>query len=160
MDLELKDYFKIDDSHSRIRGFLVVKDEDNKIIIKKENMIVKSGRKMILDGITGKSTLNIKSPTVKFSSDATLSSADMSSLNEVIDDVTVTVSCTDEDVNDTDLWIKYTILIDYDKSPVPNKTVVNSLGLFFGDKLFSRVVFDSIGLSNNRKLTFTYYIYF
>lgn len=58
MDINLRDYFKIDDSHSKIRGFLVVKDENGNILVKKENMIVKSGRKLILNAITGGTKLD------------------------------------------------------------------------------------------------------
>lgn len=160
MDIELKDYFKIDDNHSKIRGFLVCKDENGKYLVRKENMIVKSGREMILKAITKTGELDIKNPVVKFSSNPELTNANMTTLggiefpNSGMTNNVVNISSTLED----DLSIKYTIIVDFEKAD--NNYEINSLGLFFNDKLFSRVVFDTIGLSSNRKLTFTYYIYF
>ena len=60
------------------------------------------------------------------------------------------------EVDENELILKYSFTVDGFKENYN----ANSLGLFYGDTLFSRVVFNTIGLSSNRKVTFHYYIYF
>lgn len=234
MDINLRDCFKIDDSHSKIRGFLIAKDEDGNILVKKENMIVKSGRALILDAIIGGTGLNLKNVKAKISEDATLTNSEMESMdklcvddkgfssfdniNVVGKDTSITAGKTKPTVtigenenwyfDDVDTNIKAEVevpegesldeylpriirgengnwfiisdsdyietdFIDKDELRIHYKFVVkgfdknynaNSLGLFYGEgdneTLFSRVVFNTIGLSTNRKVTFHYYIYF
>lgn len=77
-ELILRDYFKIDDDHSKIRGFVFVHDEDGKIIVKKENMIVKSGRKMIMNAITGSAAFSLDNLDMRaWKSSEGLTTADM-----------------------------------------------------------------------------------
>lgn len=46
--INIKEKFKIDDSHSNVRGIVCAYDENNKLVFTKENMIVKSGRKYLM----------------------------------------------------------------------------------------------------------------
>lgn len=165
MDINLRDYFKIDDSHSKIRGFLIAKDEDGNILVKKENMIVKSGRALIFNAITGGNELDLKDVKAKISEDYKLTTSDMIASDMNTDDL-----CADSknnyswpvsvNLNSTDLILECTFSVEgFNKN-----YNANSLGLFYGEgdneTLFSRVVFNTIGLSTNRKVTFHYYIYF
>lgn len=77
--------------------------------------------------------------------------------------------CQDMDGNDSWTFTSKNVEVDTDELVLKysfsvngfNKNYnANSLGLFYGDTLFSRVVFNTIGLSSNRKVTFYYYIYF
>lgn len=47
--INIKEKFKVDDSHSKIRGFVCAYDENGKLVFSKENMIVESGRRFILN---------------------------------------------------------------------------------------------------------------
>lgn len=46
--INIKEKFKIDDSHSNVRGIVCAYDENNKLVFTEENMIVKSGRKYLM----------------------------------------------------------------------------------------------------------------
>lgn len=48
-EIIIKEYFKADDSHSKVRGFVFAYDEDNNLVFAKENMIVKTGRRFIMN---------------------------------------------------------------------------------------------------------------
>lgn len=160
MEKELRDYFKIDDSHSRIRGFVIIKDADGRILVKKENMIVKSGRKMIFDLVKGTSTRSI-SPNVKalFSSNAelTISNMEFDDCECIINDMSVSVKTPEYDNEELTMLFKINAesTVDYD---------LNSLVLYRENgsekELFSRVVFDTIQISASSKLHINYYIYF
>lgn len=158
MEKELRDYFKIDDNHSKIRGFLVLKDENGNILIKKENMIVKSGRELILNAITPANTrntnsFNMRNLSAMVSEDDNLTTPDSTYANfNPVSGITTTV----ESVTVENLCVTFTIKAECDSGNYN----LSSLGLYHGSTLFSRVVFDKIGLSSNSKLTFTYYIYF
>lgn len=60
-NINVEDYFKVDENHSKIRGFVFCRDKDGNLVFNKENMIVKSGRSLILNAITGGDGLNITS---------------------------------------------------------------------------------------------------
>lgn len=161
MEKELRDYFKIDDAHSRIRGFVIIKDSDGNILVKRENMIVKSGRKMIFDlvrGAEGSSTI-FKSDNIlaAVSSSKTLTTSEMSLSGSSIlkSDSGISVEISDISNNETELYTCFTIDV---KSTKDNE--LNSLVLYSGETLFSRVVFDTIEISANSELTINYYIYF
>lgn len=47
--INIKEKFKVDDSHSKIRGFVCAYDEEGRLVFSKENMIVESGRRFILN---------------------------------------------------------------------------------------------------------------
>ena len=47
--INIKEKFKVDDSHSKIRGFVCAYDENGNLVFTKENMIVESGRRFILN---------------------------------------------------------------------------------------------------------------
>lgn len=238
MDINLRDYFKIDDSHSKIRGFLIAKDEDGNILVKKENMIVKSGRALILNTLLdSENKLKLKELKAKISEDSRLTYSDMTSMDTLcedskgsstwgilFDDINIVGNDTSITAGETEPVItigenknwyfdgvdtnikaevpkgkslndgylpriakgennKWFIIsdsayivddfIDKDELRIHYRFVIegfnknynaNSLGLFYGEgdneTLFSRVVFNTIGLSTNRKVTFHYYIYF
>jgi len=90
--LTLKDEFKIDDNHSKVRGVVVLSDKNNNVIFKRENMIVLSGRKWIMsNGATGWSKL-------KFGSNGEMTSPENTDIKKDIglefnfSDTTVTAS--------------------------------------------------------------------
>lgn len=164
MEKELRDYFKIDDSHSKIRGFVVIRDADGKIIVKKENMIVKSGRQLILNAITGVAAFDMRNLIMMFSENSDFTEED-TVYNECYFDDKINVAKKTKETNPvidtTECFIKFKAYVtsDEDKS-------LNSMGLCLENSednaktLFSRVVFNTIKLSANSKLELTYYIYF
>lgn len=48
-EIIIKEHFKVDDSHSKVRGFVFAYDDDDNLVFAKENMIVKSGRRFIMN---------------------------------------------------------------------------------------------------------------
>lgn len=48
-EIFIKENFKVDDTHSKFRGFVFAYDENNKLVFVKENMIVESGRRFIIN---------------------------------------------------------------------------------------------------------------
>ena len=87
-EIKISDYFKIDDSHSKIRGFVFAYDDDGNLVFHKENMIVASGRKMILNAITGRSNpaLNLSALKVKVGSGTDITTPGMKGLIKSIND--------------------------------------------------------------------------
>lgn len=57
-NINVEDYFKVDENHSKIRGFVFCRDKDGNLVFNKENMIVKSGRSLILNAITNTKDTN------------------------------------------------------------------------------------------------------
>lgn len=47
-EIFIKENFKVDDSHSKVRGFVFAYDENDNLIFAKENMIVRTGRQYIM----------------------------------------------------------------------------------------------------------------
>lgn len=169
------------------RGLVVLSDEHGNIIFKKENMIVKSGRKMLISkklditadsnpftGIIFSSNTNMVDPddnvsTLKTNYDyATLSFNNNDAtlvFNEngsAYDKRPKTPICEYAFDNDT-----LTATIEFKLWPCDDEEphLISSLGLYYTDndedKLFSRVVFPTYTLSSRVKyIQFTYYLYF
>lgn len=47
-EIFIKENFKVDDSHSKVRGFVFAYDENDNLVFAKENMIVRTGRQYIM----------------------------------------------------------------------------------------------------------------
>lgn len=159
MDINIRDYFKISDSASKIRGFLIGYTDDGKIVIKKENMIVKSGRKNILKCLTGANGMILNNDNLKIKlgndEDLTPTTPDMVGLIKYDESLSVSEQSVKvngiEDNNDPSIEIQF---------KVNGNGKISELGTFLGEEMFSRVVFDSYSVSSDMKLKFVYYIYF
>lgn len=154
MTKELRDYFKIDDSHSKIRGFVVITDENGNVLVRKENMIVKSGREMIFSAITSDSNnFDMRGLKALASPKSGLTTEDMTYSDVELGGI----DCSIGKVEVGDLEIRFPITVN------SNSATINSLCLYTEtpqNTLFSRVVFNPIELSSNSTLTINYYIYF
>lgn len=82
--INIKEKFKVDDSHSKIRGFVCAYDENGKLVFSKENMIVESGRRFILNNGINENSLKY----VQLGTSGTPASPDdtIASLNESVSD--------------------------------------------------------------------------
>ena len=58
-EINIRELFKIDDSHSKIRGFITLLDENGNVERAAENMIVKSGRELMFNALTGGTAFNL-----------------------------------------------------------------------------------------------------
>lgn len=171
-NIEVKDYFKIDDSHSKIRGFVFLYDENNNIIFKKENMIVKNGRKAILNSAFSGNTITFSK--LSFGLNSKITEPDTESLNKKNENTNITLtksntSLTEGDIKNSKENIgKY--FIDSENlqinikaklnGNVDNEGTYSEMGLFLDDTLFSRVVFPAFPLSEKHQYFIDYYIYF
>jgi hypothetical protein len=163
-------------SDSKIRGVVVIKDWSGKIILKKENMIVESGRKIIRDvfiknGIFVKSSFigtysSYLLTHVVFGSSDVASQSTMTALESEVLRVRLVES--DVVVADNSVQIKFKAIADLTNSLTG--ITIKELGLlakkFEGnietndETLFSRAVFDSIPVAAGEKYEVEYYIYF
>jgi hypothetical protein len=163
-------------SDSKIKGIVVIKDQSGNIILRKENMIVESGRKFIRDifvtnGIFAKANYlgtysSFLMTHVVFGSNDVASQSTMTSLqNEVL-----RVRLVENNVitDDNSVQIKFKAIADLTSSPIG--ITIKELGLVAkefnngvetaNEILFSRAVFDSIPVSAGEKYEVEYYIYF
>jgi hypothetical protein len=163
-------------SDSKIRGIVVIKDQSGNIILRKENMIVESGRKFIRDifitnGIAAKADYSGTYSSfllthVVFGSSDVASQSTMTSLqNEVL-----RVRLLENNVitDDNSVQIMFKAIADLTSSPIG--ITIKELGLVAkefnngvettNEILFSRAVFDSIPVSAGEKYEVEYYIYF
>ena len=160
MDINIKDYFRIDDSHSKIRGFVFAYDENDKIVFHKENMITKTGRKSILNAITGGSNLNLKGLTPALGVGRSMTTPDTATLESIIPSEHLEISPVTAVVSNTnDLYISFEFTVNMTEA-APTKYEISELALMNGGSLFSRVVFQPYTLNAETTLKFKYYIYF
>ncbi len=186
--IDIKDYFKISDDHSEVRGFIEVKDNDGNTIFVKENMITERGRQYIKnkiatslfkDNIVDDSKLdpNIRFYGMLFGKNGSITTPDMEKLIEPVP------SELNGQNDDDKLFFKiggknnsyaaYTLTSKIDKERVIqfqlsiNTTVdttvpiLREAGLFLSDKsMFSRVAFAPLTLKSGNSYTINYYIYF
>lgn len=158
-DINIRDYFKIDDSHSKIRGFVFAYDENGNLVFTKENMIVKEGRKLIFNAITGGAAFNAKGLTAKVGSGSNMTEETSMKLgNEITENIEISETTT-EIKTDPELYIKFSFNIK-PKSTLSESVEISELGLFNGETMFSRLVFQPYKLTNGSTLNFNYYIYF
>lgn len=161
-DINIRDYFKIDDSHSKIRGFVFAYDENGNLVFTKENMIVKEGRKLIFNAITGGTAFNAKGLTAKVGSGTNMTEETSTGLNNKIADEKIEIidgKDSPETKTDSELYIKFSFSVK-PKSTISEQIEISELGLFNGETMFSRLVFQPYKLTNGSTLTFNYYIYF
>jgi len=76
MEININDYFKLDDSHSKVRGFVFGFNDKDELVFAKENMITKVGRKYIMDN--GFKISNIPIKVAAIGNSDSITSADMS----------------------------------------------------------------------------------
>lgn len=165
-NIRIQDYFKIDDSHSKIRGFVFAKDENGKIIFHKENMITAAGRKLILKKIFNDSDFDFNNITAKVGNGYGVTTPATSTLENAKSVTSVTFGKTagsDLNYHEDGLYIKLIITLDYignsEEDDFNDLKQIRELGLFYGDTLFSRVAFQDYNKTTSNKLTFEYYIY-
>jgi hypothetical protein len=163
--ITLKDSFRVSDS--KITGYVVIK-ENGKIIIKKENMIVETGRKYIKDRIFGDSVLTIKKiffgnstklvePTDVLSTTFTnLTTPTSIGSLDIVDDTEFSINKT------ADREVVYTVTITKQILELMDDKFISELGLVLSDgaTLFSRLLFNAIPLTNDHTYEISYYIYF
>lgn len=177
-EINIIDSYKIDDSHSKIRGIVSLYDESGNLVFTKENMILLDGRKAIFDSIFsrtkapeivgavfGDSTaLTTQNMTIQNMGNSMQVMINTSSNSENTDSEVITTENTSisHTYNSNGTIISELFTIELDKVA---KREISCMGLLFKDnagstKLFSRVVFPTQYTSSNRKLTFKYYLYF
>ena len=160
----LKDLFKIDDNHSKIRGIVVVKDSDGKIICSRENMIVKTGRQAIFNGTNFNVNRVEDSPFIAvYGDNDKIVTANDTTLNIMKDrdNPPHRLNITLYEAKPEELYIHLRL----ESQKVIDKTECNCIGLTLKNNgepgnLFSRVVFPTRYVSQNTTLIFDYYIYF
>jgi hypothetical protein len=159
--IKLEDSFRVSDS--KVKGYVVIKEGD-KIILKKENMIVASGRKFIKDKTFGSSSKSIskilfgKGTTPTQATD-TVSTIDSVGYYDTGDTSNFSINLTDN------LTTVITINLDKNSLGVVSDTSLSELGLVLteseeDDILFSRLTFDAIPLTIDHSYEIKYYIYF
>lgn len=149
----LRDQYKIDDNHSKIRGIVFAYDENGKLLFTRENMIVKSGRAAIVSAISNGTALNLNNLTAIVGDSTAITTAGdtiADSFGTYTEIKAANITSAVEEVT-----AEYTIIVSGINSP----QTISCLGLVNGTKLFSRVVFPSYPASTGT-LTFTYYLYF
>jgi hypothetical protein len=175
----LTDNFSISDKPF-VKGVVVMKDENGRIIFKKNNLVVKSGRKLLFDlfkeCVTSATERTSKRIGVIYGSGTSAVSSTDTKLGNVINTVPLEakIESNDSEENycdidfDTEgkLYVKFTINISGNSGLATN---MSELGLCFikeeegvkkSDGLFSRIVFDPLPLTSNNKYTLEYYLYF
>lgn len=173
MNLNLNDTFKINDSHSRIRGFVTMRKENGDIIFSKENMIVKTGRAAILNAILpGENETKRDLKNIKFflSENQDLTTAE-DDYTKIKDSIKLLKGISPEmytKYNDN-LYIHYEISFRIDENS-NSKFKASSAGILLSDNisndmsdndiLFSRVVFPATSITPNTNYYVDYYIYF
>lgn len=165
MRITLNDNYKVSDNTSFAKGVVCLREKNGKIIFKKENMIVLSGREWLKNnGATGFYCM-------RFGSKGDMTTPDMTSLKG-----NITAECnyinlpTGTTINDkTENCLisedENTTTIHFIAKVVSGNTTETSreLGLFVnnGETLFSRVVFEPVAIgTNNSEYIVDYYIYF
>jgi hypothetical protein len=159
--IKLKDSFRVSDSS--IKGYVVVKEGD-KIIFRKENMIVASGRKFIKDKSFGSSSKSITKilfgkGTVPTQTTDAVSTIDLVGYYDTGDTSNFSINLSDN------LVTVITINLDKTSLGVVQDTFLSELGLVLtengqSDVLFSRLTFDAIPLTADHSYEIKYYIYF
>lgn len=182
-EINIREMFKIDDTHSKIRGFVTLFDEDNNLVRSAENMIVLSGRKLMFNALTGGTSLNLKN----------LSAALISSVNQTTsediytaDEIVATIGNSDMSLDipksDNDVHIKFTlefkpteagsfsgiILYLEEEQEEQEETEQEETEETEGDEedtektqtLFSRVIFPEYKYTSTKTYKINYYIYF
>ena len=171
--IDIKDYFKISDDHSEVRGFIEVKDSDGNTIFVKENMITETGReyikKLVYAGFGYTSDESRTLHSIHFNKDGGITNSSDTELHgtSTTDDIVFllnqegpsngyTYSIT---VTDNARSLRFSI--DITDIPAENSIVFREAGLFLdnGD-MFSRVAFAPLTLKTGNTYKINYYIYF
>ena len=181
--LELMDRYSIDDTLKPV-GVVIIKDADGNIIFKGNNMVVKTGRKMLFDLFTASSSTTFSDLT-KFSDlhafigdNSNIVRADDIFLNGYQDittnddgpqqNIPSTSSGYSTDTlyyelsgdNDREIYIHMAMRYNHSGPAMAFST----FGLYAGseghEKLFSRIVFPTRTLTSETPILIDYYLYF
>jgi len=173
----MKIYERSNINDSKIKGIVVIKDNNGKIIIKKENMIVKNGREFIRD----KFALNAGIGNFSTNYTGTYTSYSLSHIafgaSDVITQYTMTslisesfrtvLSSANVAKGTTEPYLKFTASLD--RTNQSTGYTLREIGLIIKTDpsnnnetglLFYRVVFDPIPIAAGEKYEVEYYIYF
>ncbi len=165
-------------SDSKIRGIVVIKRKDGTILLKKENAIVRNGRKFIRDkfiasGIPALSDFTSELSTyeldmIAFGSSDVATEYDMESLVSQDTESEVTISDESDAVaaESGTMFIKFSAQMD--RTALSTGYTVREIGLVLVDSavspgpdlLFSRAVFDPITIAPGETYQVEYYLYF
>lgn len=160
--INLKDDFNTKDSFRQIRGIVSLRDADSgKIIFRKENMIVESGRKFILGKVfedPNYSSFTISK--IKFGKGIDIVNPEDEDLKEEIGFLTKSIV----PEKDSDK-ILFNISLNEIKLPNEKDPVsITELGLFLSndnnDIMFSRLVFEPVYLNSGTSYELEYNVYF
>ena len=165
--MKINDYASITDS--KVRGIVVIKDANGKILVQKENMIVEAGRKFIRDSFlavalteTGLAYSEAKLTDIAFGGNDNITEYGMTELVSEFPNTRVPLTSGVYTVGTTDNNIKFTASLDRTNKDLG--FVLRELGLIITNgattSLFSRVVFDPIPVAAGEKYTVEYFIYF
>lgn len=176
--IDIKDYFKISDDHSEVRGFLEVKDKHGRTVFIKENMVTTSGRKFIRDmcynAFTKKDTITTSYfNSLSFGSNGSITTTNMENLVNPIENMNFELCNTSKFAGD----LAYTLGMTYNDNNIKLELtiidivngasyVLREAGLFLYDEatekdvMFSRVAFAPLTLKSDNLYTINYYIYF
>jgi len=161
---------------SKIKGIVVIKDSSGKIILKKENMIVESGREFIRDKFAANANigdfstgysgtyLNYSLSHIGFGSSDVVSQFNMTSL--IAENVSLLpraiLNNSNVEKGTTDVFLKFKASVDRTNENLGY--TLREIGLYMSLELsfvlFSRVVFDPIPIAAGEKYEVEYYIYF
>jgi hypothetical protein len=168
--MELKDFLNISDS--KIRGVVVMKNSNGKIIFERENMIVQSGRKFVRDvfvrnaipalaNFAGLS--NYKLTHIAFGNSDVITEYTMTSLQS--EGIRIPINETNTTVEESTMFMKFRGSVN--RSDSQSGYTVRELGLVLTnpdneqqDQLFSRIVFDPITIAPGESYEVEYYVYF
>lgn len=177
----VKDAFNVSDkpNHSPVKGVVVLKTEDGRIIFKKNNLVVFKGREIIRDLFYNAITNNNAASkaynvTIKIGS-GTGASTDMMTSDDFTNPRDIDVIGANEsaiqssseatEANPDDLFIRFSISI---AGSGLNAINMSELGIVLKDRdngedpgvLFSRIVFDPLPFTSNNNYILDYYLYF
>lgn len=184
--LILKDIVNINDSNSA-KGFVIIKDENGKILVSKSNMIVKYGKlylyKLFTDTFRiGTTSLALPASDFDWFSNDDVSLSQMrfsnnSNETSYFSEYTAMTSdnCMIYDISLSEMTavvieghpcLKITKNVSFNTNPTNNLSHISTLELILkseskqNNQLFSRIIFDKIPVNASSSFILDYYIYF
>lgn len=130
--------------------------ETGELVYKTHNMIVKSGRSLILNAVFGGASLK-KAKFSKFYESGSLDNSVLTTADMALPENIVSEAFNDNDVLDSDnLCMKINLEIKNSAKTVP----ISAIGTSYDGKLFSRAAIDPVYMRPNRTYKCTYTMYF
>jgi hypothetical protein len=170
----MKIYERSSINDSKITGIVVIKNKDGKIILKKENMIVETGREFIRDkfaknagignfseGYSG-TYLDYSLTHIGFGNSDVVTQYTMTELISEDTELRTPLSSVNVNKGTVEPYLKFTANVD--RINEATGYTLREIGLYLTSglifTLFSRIVFDPIPIAAGEKYEVEYYIYF